>query len=576
MFQSKPESITVLAFTKRFLLYVTVCSIGIFMSFYPTILSRFQAMQTDVGDTRLNHYFLEHSFQLISNDNYIGELWSPRFFYPYDEILTFSDNLFGSAPIYWFFRSLFDADLSYQLWMIAVLTICFFSFLFLMTNLKVSPGISAAGAFLFSFSMPRILQLGHQQLLPQFFTPLAFLSGWHFFQRPNRKDFLLFLIFIYLQVLAGIYLGWFLLFSLPIFFGIACIIEPEGISRLLTYWKTTWKLIIFSLLSWSTIMFLTLLPYLKSGKVLGNRSYSEVDSMLPRVISWFSVPLGSPWSFLLSWTSKHLPMAHEHYLFPGFVVVILAFITIWDIFRLEETLPKERRSLVKICIFTFIVIFCLCIRLPFGFSAWRLVYELVPGASVIRAVTRIWTIAYFYLFLGIFLFLDSLFKSYLVNKSKYYLVVLLTGLTIALAISEQIVFSLPSFEKVVIRKDVSEMSQLMSQGCEVSYFYFDNVNHPFFAEQLSAMWAGIEANTPVVNGYSGNEPPNYGRSISEPKKPSEVFVWLNSFDKTRSSEACIIAREDLEQKGLLSDLSIMSKNTSPSGNFYLYRLANIP
>jgi hypothetical protein len=533
-------------------------------------------MQTDVGDTRLNHYFLEHSFQLISNKTYIGDLWSPRFFYPYEEILTFSDNLFGSAPIYWFFRSFLNPDVSYQLWMITVLILCFFTFVFLMRSLRISPGLSALGAFLFAFSLPRILQLGHQQLLPQFFTPLAVLSGWNFFKYPNRKDFLLFLTFTYLQVLAGIYLGWFLLFSLPIFFGIACILESKGVSRFLTYWKTSWKFLVLSLLCWSMVMVLTLFPYIKTSRVLGDRPYLEVDSMLPRIISWFSVPLDSHWSFSLSWISEYLPMAHEHYLFPGFLVVSLTFITIWGIFRAEEILPEERRNLAKVCIFTFIVIFCLCTRLSFELSIWRLVYELVPGASVIRAVTRIWTIAYFYLFLGIFLFLDSLFKFYWVDRSKRFLLMILTGLIFTLAISEQVVFALPSFEKAPVRKEVLEMSQLMSQHCKVAYFYFDNVNHLPIAEQLSAMWAGIEANIPVVNGYSGHQPPNYGRSILEPMDPSEVFTWLHRFDRIRSDGVCIIAREDVEARGLFNGLSIVKRETSPSGVFYLYNLRDRP
>lgn len=69
----------------------------------------------------------------------------------------------------------------FQIWMIVVCIFCFASFAFLMQRYQVSHLLSALGAFLFAFSMPRINQIGHQQLLPQFFTPLAFLIGWDIF-----------------------------------------------------------------------------------------------------------------------------------------------------------------------------------------------------------------------------------------------------------------------------------------------------------------------------------------------------------------------------------------------------------
>ncbi len=62
------------------LLYLIFCLIGVVNAFYPTLYSGFAQMQTDPGDTRLNQYFLEHSFQLLTKRNYVGELFSPAFF----------------------------------------------------------------------------------------------------------------------------------------------------------------------------------------------------------------------------------------------------------------------------------------------------------------------------------------------------------------------------------------------------------------------------------------------------------------------------------------------------------------
>jgi hypothetical protein len=48
---------------------------------------------------------------------------------------------------------------------------------------------------------------------------------------------------------------------------------------------------------------------------------------------------------------------------------------------------------------------------------------------------------------------------------------------------------------------------------------------PFWQGQLQAMWAGLEANVPVVNGYSGRYPtgyPDWTRTMTD----AELHDWL--------------------------------------------------
>ena len=52
----------------------------------------------DLGDPRFNSVILEHLFQWVSGD--AASLWTPSFFYPTTGTLAFSDNHFGSGPIY--------------------------------------------------------------------------------------------------------------------------------------------------------------------------------------------------------------------------------------------------------------------------------------------------------------------------------------------------------------------------------------------------------------------------------------------------------------------------------------------
>ncbi|MEH1829638.1 MAG: hypothetical protein V7L22_30595 [Nostoc sp.] len=555
-------------------LYTIVCVVGIFIAFYPTILSRFALMQTDPGDTRLNNYFLEHSFQLLINKDYVGGLWSPTFFYPYENVLAFSDNLFGSAPIYWLFRLFLSADFAFQIWMIAVCILCFCSFALLMRRYQVSHLLSALGAFLFAFSMPRINQIGHQQLLPQFFTPLAFLIGWEFFLQPTRKKITLFLLLIYLQVLAGIYLGWFLLFSLPIFFAIAYKLAQASVrSNLLSYCRADYKAIITITLVWAATMFLTLFPYLEAKSALGRRSYSEIDTMLPRISSWFTVDSGSLWAPLLSWVPKGLPMEWEHRMFAGVIVFFLIGVSLYILFKSQNILTVERALLTKVCFFVFITLFFLSLRLPFGISLWRIIYEVVPGASVIRAVTRIWSVAYFYLLVAGILCFDSLLQSTVIIKRRLFKLVIVSIFCL-IGISEQFIFNLPQYEKAPFLKETTEISSLMKQGCNVAYLS-SKLEKPIsvagIINQLTAMWAGIEVNVPVVNGYSSAPPPNYGE-MGKSLKISQVLDWLSFFNKNISGNLCVISPKSLEKTDNFLTPFTLKQNTILSSNFISYKI----
>ncbi|TBR58589.1 hypothetical protein B4U84_22050 [Westiellopsis prolifica IICB1] len=555
-----------------FLIHALICALGIFIAFYPTILSGFHRIQTDPGDTVLNNYFLEHSFQLLSNKNYQGELWSPTFFYPYKRVLTFSDNLFGSAPIYWLFRTFLLPNLAFQLWMITVCILSFVSFAMLMQRYRVNHILSALGAFLFAFGMPRISQIGHQQLLPQFFTPLAFLIAWECFKKPTIKRLALFLLLTYLQVLAGVYLGWFFLFSLPIFFSIAYKLDKEANIRLLAYWRSNRAAVTSIFLCWLGIMLLTLLPYIQAKSVLGAPLYSQVDKMLPRISSWFSVPSTSLWSSLLFWASKDLPMAWEHQMFAGFTVVLLTGITIYTLFFRKAILSVERALLIQTCLLVFIILFCLSLRLPFGLTLWKIIYEFVPGASVIRAVTRIWTVAYFYLFIALTLCFDSIINVFFAKK---HIRLLVSTIVFFIVFSEQIVFNIPSYEKSYVSKQVNEIRHLIEKNCDMAYVQLDS-KQPFYVSQLSAMWAGIEANKPIINGYSGNVPPQYGDNAIS-MNTIQLINWLNIAGKNISGQLCILSPK-LEKNNdtLLSDYIEQTKQKPEySENFISYKI-NLP
>jgi len=86
--------------------------LGLILGLYFIVLNvtgiNFEYFPGDLGDGRFNIYILEHAHQYFSGN--LDSFWNAPFMYPEKEIITFSDNLLGTAPIYSIFR-VFGADI---------------------------------------------------------------------------------------------------------------------------------------------------------------------------------------------------------------------------------------------------------------------------------------------------------------------------------------------------------------------------------------------------------------------------------------------------------------------------------
>src|SRR3954466_9476441 len=100
------------------LVYAAAIIGGSFASYGPTIASGFTRLQTDLGDSVLNHYLLEHTWRVVSDSHYPGTLLSPPFFHPTPLVLGYSENFLGAAPLYWGLRLVLPAELAFSWWAI--------------------------------------------------------------------------------------------------------------------------------------------------------------------------------------------------------------------------------------------------------------------------------------------------------------------------------------------------------------------------------------------------------------------------------------------------------------------------
>jgi hypothetical protein len=196
--------------------------------------------------------------------------------------------------------------------------------------------------------------------------------------------------------------------------------------------------------------------------------------------------------------------------------------------RRREQMPPETRLLVRTSWLTFLLLFALSLAIPLPgrnapFALWHAVFAAVPGGRAIRAITRIWTVAYLVLFPGLLLgagvWIKNHFHANVVRR-------VILGVVLLAGIREHRFSDLPSCDRDEFFARAKNGANLIRSRCSIAYFEL-SPPEPFYASQLAAMWAGLEAGVPVVNGYSGGSPPGYP-SWKRTATSEELRSWISS------------------------------------------------
>src|SRR5215204_4545025 len=208
---------------KRWLVAIGIGILGLWLFHLPQFASRFDKFPGDRGDARLVAYLMEHWHQVFQG---LASWRSPSMFYPVEGTIGYADLLLGYGVIHSAFRTfglgIFES---------AEATIILFNFLnylvcFVLLNkvLRLNLFASIAGAAFFAFNGPKLVQLGHLQLQPIVFLPLAVIFIVLLVQKRatlgQKKAFGLMALaafFLSVQLLTGFYPGWFFIFWSALF-----------------------------------------------------------------------------------------------------------------------------------------------------------------------------------------------------------------------------------------------------------------------------------------------------------------------------------------------------------------------
>jgi hypothetical protein len=485
---------------------------GMLLTFYPTLLSGFERMQPEAGDVLLNNYFFEHTYRWAFDRDYPFSFWSPGFFYPTPHTFTYSETLVGTAPLYWLFRFGFSESVSCQLWILATYALNYVAMAVVLRWFGVNTVLTAAGAYVFAFGLIRADHLTHQHLMVQYFSPFAVWYAWAFLREPTARRWALLIALSAWQVLASLHLGWFLLFGLLIFVGWGFAVEAGSWGRVWGFARRRPVATLLPLLAAAVIVGL----YARNFYVgtPGKRAYWEAAMYGPYPDGWLMATPGSLWADHLTWRDRdEFP---EKALFQGFTVYGVFLAAGWYAWR--RRFPG--RGLVLAGVGTAAVLMLCVTRWGYDVSLWFLIHQVVPGANAFRAIGRIAFAAYMFGLIGglvgVQAFLNERMTS---SRARVVLFVLIAGLMIA----EQVRPFPESFDKRAEFFDRAHALSTHMAGADVAYV-IDDESMPDFRHNIAAMWAGLWAKVPVMNGFSGTWPIDYPGMADRPTVEELVRV----------------------------------------------------
>jgi hypothetical protein len=495
--------------TGLLLLYAAFAALGTSVTFRPTIDSGFAAIQTERGDGMLNHLILENSWLALTQSDYCGSFLTPPFCYPERHTIYYSENLFGAAPLYWALRVALPHDLAYVGWQMAFCACDFVAFAVAARWFGLAHVLALCGAYLWAYATVHMDQIKHSQMIGRVWMPFAVYYAHSFVAAPTLRAWNRLLGTTFLQCLTCFYTGWFLIAALGVFLPALAALRRGALGELKRFVWARRGAVGGIAAFWALAMAALFVPYLVFPPTSGHE-YKDCFNLLPTPTAWISPAPGTRWAETLdpySYTSR--PQLLECWLFCGFGVYALMLGAALGLPFLRRDANAELFRLCAAGLITAAVWWLLTISTaPDGDSLWRWVRHL-PGGRAVRVVARVYVVVYLFGTLAGLAWLQIVAQRLRFGWRMGLLALVTAGI-----VWEQTAIKMDHFRRVDFYPLVDRLAGDL-RGAEVGYVmpeYADTSARPPSRGpygEVFAMWVGLRANVPVVNGYSGVLPPNF-------------------------------------------------------------------
>ena len=522
---------------ERFIAFFLPLGLGLYLLISNYFGIDLSLIPGDLGDTRFNIFLLEHCHQYFTGT--VEEFWNAGFMYPEEEVITLSDNLLGSAPIYSALRMLgLDIFTAFQGWAIALSVLNYTCAYLLVSHLSKKTWFAGVAAFVFAFSIGLAAQMNHAQTFPRFAIPLAFLFLLLWRERGHWKWFFWAFLSLTYTFYCGIYLGFMNLIPFSILFIFIVIENWSLIKRQLLNIKTLFfygLTLIINLL----LLFKLFIPYLRRAQFNELHSYEQIKHSIPTPESYISAHPGSLVHQPLEDLIGTEQIAHwDHWLFSGWLAIIglfVMFILTFNKKALENSVFSGRST--WLILITGTITFFLFLRVG-DYSLYYYI-QLLPGFGAMRSMTRIINIELLFFGIGLAVTLTHFAKK-VENYKVFVFIFVLLLLVVDNSIYPESAVTTPKKEMHIRHHNLISKMKNIPKGSIVSYepdvnLLTNNISH----YQLDAMLAAQSLRLKSINGYSARAVYLFDKYWAHPN-PKTRKTWLERFPNKKVKKIYVI------------------------------------
>lgn len=447
----------------------------------------------EIHDARINLYLLEHFYQ-----NLIGlkhSFTDADFLYPFPKTALLTDNYWGTAFIYSFFRWInLDTQTSFCGWFLIGFIVNYAASYIVSRKLELNELSATMAAFIFTFSLPIISQSIHAQLLYRPYVPIAIFAAIKYLDSQKLHYLALSALMVSLQFITAGYNGMFL----AIFIAILMICEvfrTKSIKNILPSKDVHQSTYLF-LLGTTIILTIYATPYFVVKAIYNLQHLWEVTSlMIPRILSYFRADLSYLWISKDLNIFKHISYPYEHQLFVG-IGALIAILTLFFNKKRLNNLTATRFANATLITMVFFVIIG-------SFTLYSIIFTAIPGVSQIRAPGRMILILLFPIGYLVGLAIENLEKI----QIKHIPAKTISFILCALIIGDSITMDHPSTTKSSWNSRLTNITSKMPKNfTKDSVLVLKSESGFCSLSDVDAMMVSQELGIKTINGCSSSVP----------------------------------------------------------------------
>jgi hypothetical protein len=412
----------------------------------------------------------------------IGHVFDGNIFSPHARTLAYSDaTLFESvlaAPWLWAHA---NPVLVYNLLLLAGIVSSGLGMFVLVRYLTANANAALVSAAIFTLVPYRVEHFMHLELQWTVWMPLTLWAVHRVFENGSIRTGVLAGVLLSLQVLSCLYYGAFLGIMVAALTVLLAVTEPRQAARAVL------PLGIAALIA-AVVAAVYARPYMENARVLGMRDLGDVSRFSAHLASYVTAP---PQNWLWGWTGSRFD-GNELHLFPGLLATVLAVIAL---------MHQSRRRVVWIYVAMTIIAAALSLGLNAPIYRWLYAHTWLLGGFRAPARFSILACCGLAVLAGIgFECLERTVSGARVRQAV--LVAVLAAVGLECGSGPMYLIDVPAqtpapdvyrFIKTLDRSVIVELPMFLS----AEYMYWSTTH-----------WH------PLVNGYSGYQPPDYGKTTT--------------------------------------------------------------